>query len=166
MPWRSGAQRASRGTSTHHFGRTEARCVRSGSQRQRGGDTIECARAHQGAAAAGRGCCWARMRLVIDAAAGCCCSGAVPQLPAAPSLSLQPCVERGTERIKEASLLIPLFVLSPSLSHLTSSSLSLLPNPPLPLSMTLLNLPIHPPLPSPLPLHLHPSLRLLCIFIA
>jgi hypothetical protein len=32
--------------------------------------------------------------------------------------------------------------------------------------MALLNLPIHPPLPSLLPLHLHPFLRLLCIFIA
>jgi hypothetical protein len=36
------------------------------------------------------------------------------------------------------------------------------PQPTLPLSMDLLNLPIHPPLPSLLLLSLHPSLHVLC----
>jgi hypothetical protein len=96
----------------------------------------------------GRGCC-------------CCCCGAIPRLPTAPSLSLQLCAERGAERMREASQ-FPLVVLSPSPSHASSPRppqitvpLSLLPNPPLPLSMALLNRPIHPPLPSLLPLPVH-----------
>ena len=71
-------------------------------------------------------------------------------------------VQRERQREPGKPPLSPCRPLSLSLSHLTSSSpvtvpLSLLPSPPLPLSMALLNrLTIHPPLPSHLPLHLHP----------
>ena len=124
-------------------------------------------RPQRGAAAPGRRCNWARPQLSAAGAgrrcsgvgmprgtnaAGSCCSGAVPQLPTAPFLSQQICVERGTEKLREASL-ISLDVLYPSPSHTSSPRLpkitvplSLLPNPPLPLSMTLFNLPIHTPI--------------------
>ena len=141
----------------------------SGMEIQRGvvaaGRGCSGARPQRGAAAAGWGCGGAGMLLGADAAGcgcGCCgCSGAVPQFPTAPSLSLQLCVERGKERTRGASL-IPLFVLWPSPSHTSSSTspnspLSLLTNPPLPISMALLNLPVYPPLPSLLPLPLHSS---------
>ena len=96
LPRRSGAQRASRGTSTHYLGRTEARCVRIGSHRQRGGDTVECgcsgAPLQRGGDAAGRGCGWSHMRLLVAAAAGRCLSS--PQLrPSLCSLA-QGCRER------------------------------------------------------------------------
>ena len=85
-----------------------------------------------GAAAGGRGCNWARpqfgaagawcrcnaagLRLCADtASAACCCSGAVPQVPTAPSLSLQLYAERDGEH--EGSLPNPLVVLSPSPSQ-------------------------------------------------
>jgi hypothetical protein len=126
------------------------------------------ARPQRGATTTGRRYGGAGMRLGADAAGPpgrgccrCCCCGAVPRLPTAPSLSLQLCAERGAERMREASI-IPLVVLSPSPSHASSPRppqitvpLSLLPNPPLPLSMALLNRPIHPPLPSLLPLPVH-----------
>jgi hypothetical protein len=72
---------------------------RSGALLQRDGD------------AAGRGCGGARMPLVA----------ASTQLPAAPSLSLPRCAERGTERLREAPL-SPFRPLSLSLSHLHNSS--------------------------------------------
>ena len=75
------------------------------------------AEVQRGVAAVGRGCGGAWM--LLRGAAGCCCNGAFPQLPTAPSLSLQLCAERGTEIVREA-FLIPLVVLSPSPSHTSS----------------------------------------------
>ena len=131
------------------------------------GAVVVAGRPELGEAAAWRGRCWAPLNRGGDEARrgyGCgCCSGAVPKLPTSPSLSLQLFADRGAERMREA-VLIPLVVLSPSPSHTSSprppqltAPLSLLPNPPLPLSMALLNLPIHPPLPSLLPLPVHSS---------
>jgi hypothetical protein len=115
-------------------------------------------RPQRGAAAPGRRCNWARPQLSAAGAgcrcsgvgmprgtnaAGSCCSGAVPQLPTAPFLSQQICVERGTEKMREASL-ISLDVLYPSPSHTSSPRLpkitvplSLLPSPPLRLFLSL-----------------------------
>ena len=122
------------------------------------GAVVVAGRPELGDAAAWRGRCWAPLNRGGDEARrgyGCgCCSGAVPKLHTSPSLSLQIFADRWAERMREA-VLIPLVVLSPSPSHTSSprppqitAPLSLLPNPPLPLSMALLNLPIHPPLPS------------------
>ena len=80
------------------------------------------------------------------------------------SVSLSACLRRDRDGENQGSLLIPLFVLSPSPSHTSSPRppqinvpISLLPNPPLPLSMALINLPsTHPPLSSLFPLRLHP----------
>ena len=56
------------------------------------------------------------MRRVTDAA--CCrCSGAVPQLPITPSLSLRTAVRRERNGENEGSLILPLFVLSSSPLH-------------------------------------------------
>ncbi len=126
------------------------------------------------AAAAGR--CRGGAEMVRGASAVACRCGCWlqrdgPSAPTGPSLSLQLCVERGMEKVREASL-IPLFVLSPSPSH-TSPRPPQYSNsrPPLrsphPTFSTLYTASLYdPPLPSLLPLHLHPSLRLFDIFIA
>ena len=80
------------------------------------------------------------------------------------SVPLSAALRRERDRENEGSLRYPIFVLSPSpsvpltpLPPTSPNSLSLLPNPPHPLSMDLLNLPVYPPLSSLLPLPLHPS---------
>ena len=117
------------------------------------------------------------MRRVTDAA--CCrCSGAVPQLPITPSLSLRTAVRRERNGENEGSLILPLFVLSSSPLHTSprppqiTIPLSPLPthlfqrvstSPNQPTSSSIndhsqsLFLPIRPPLPSLLMLPLHPS---------
>ena len=101
---------------------------RSGAELQLGAATT--GRGHSGAemqlgaAAAERRCSGVSLQWGGDAAGrGCCCgarlAAAFPQPPTAPSLFLQLCAARGTERLREASL-IPHFILSPSSSHTSS----------------------------------------------